>query len=207
MKHFICEQQRHRLELTGSLLTRGLFVYDTWKYTSHSLQPQIWRCWRRPTLTGSNLLPATQANSHSFDTVAEWPFARVVHPILPEHPPQNASGNMVISRLQIYKTHVDWLDIFPFALQQSSGDKELVYGSISGMKTELFFLSLRFNDQPDPLFQHPGVDLVLASLNSSQARVITSATALTMNHLAIQCQSAASRDQPCHVSLLLQPSG
>ncbi|XP_047461603.1 major histocompatibility complex class I-related gene protein-like [Mugil cephalus] len=51
-------------------------------------------------------------------------------------PPQNASGDMVISLLQIHKTHVDWLDKLPSPLLYPCEGNKLVHGSMPGTKSE-----------------------------------------------------------------------
>ncbi|TWW73290.1 hypothetical protein D4764_15G0006840 [Takifugu flavidus] len=80
------------------------------------------------------------------------------HPILPEHPPQDAPGDLVIGLFQVHKSHVDVLGKLPTPLKHPSKGKELIRGSTTGAKPALFLLDQRFDYRSDPLFQHPGKD-------------------------------------------------
>ena len=50
------------------------------------------------------------------------------------------------------------MGILPGPLQDPCESEELVRSSTSGAKTALFLFNLRFDDRPDPHFQHLGVD-------------------------------------------------
>ena len=56
------------------------------------------------------------------------------------------------------QTHVDWEIVLPGSLQDPCQSKELVRCSTTRTESALFLFNLRFNNRPDPPFQHLGVD-------------------------------------------------
>ncbi|TWW67223.1 hypothetical protein D4764_02G0002640 [Takifugu flavidus] len=117
--------------------------------------------WRSSTLTGNkyDLQPAIRTKLvllwyRDWTVLIKGPFI----PYSRSTPTQDAPGDPVISLFQVHKAHVDWLGKLPTPLKYPSMGKELIRGSTTGAKPALFLLDQRFDDQSNPLFEHPGID-------------------------------------------------